>query len=95
VIAIQETTAGATFAIKLQARSRRDAIVGQLGEALKITLTAPPVNGRANEACIAFFADRLRVPRCSVSIVSGWSSRRKIIRVAGVSAQEIRKRLGI
>ena len=95
MIAIQETTAGVTFAIKVQARARRNTIVGELGDALKISLTAPPVEGRANEACIAFFADLLRLPRASVSIVSGQNSRSKVIRVTGISVQEIRNRLGI
>jgi len=95
VIAIQKTPAGVTFAIKVQPRARRNAIVGQLGDALKISLTAPPVDGRANEACVTFFADLLRVQRASISIVSGQNSRNKVIRVAGISAQETRERLGI
>lgn len=95
MIAIQETTAGVTFAIKVQPRARRNAIIGELGEALKVSLTAPPVDGRANEACIAFFADLLRLPRASINIVSGQNSRNKVIRVTGLSVQEIRNRLGI
>lgn len=95
MIAIQETTAGVTFAIKVQPRAPRNVIIGQLGEALKVSLTAPPVDGRANDACIAFFAELLRIPRASISIVSGQNSRNKVIRVAGISVQEIRNRLGI
>lgn len=95
MIAIQETAAGVTFAIKVQPRARRNAIAGELGDALKLALTAPPVDGRANEACIDFLAVVLQVPRSSVSIVSGQSSQRKVIRIVGVSAREIRERLGI
>jgi uncharacterized protein (TIGR00251 family) len=65
-----------------------------MGDALKLSLTTPPVEGRANEACIEFFARLLKLPRSSVTIASGQSSRNKVIRVAGVSAEEVRARLG-
>jgi uncharacterized protein (TIGR00251 family) len=95
MIAVRETTAGVTFRVKVQPRARRNAVVGQLGDALKVALTAPPVEGRANEACIDFFTELLKVPRASITIVSGQSSRNKVIRVAGISAEELRRRLGI
>jgi len=62
-------------------------------DALKVSLTAPPVDGKANEACIEFFANLLKVPRSSVSIAAGQTSRNKVIRVAGLSAAELEKRL--
>ena len=92
---IHNTPDGATFAIKVHPRARKNAITGELGGALKLSLTAPPVEGRANEACIEFLANLLKVPRSSVTIASGQSSRRKVIRVSGVSADEVQKRLGI
>jgi len=64
-----------------------------LGEALKIALTAPPVDGKANDACVEFFADILRVARSSITIVSGQSSRNKVIRVTGITAAQVRERL--
>jgi uncharacterized protein (TIGR00251 family) len=79
----------------VQPRAKRNAIVGELGDALKLNLTAPPVEGRANEACIEFLANLLEVPRSSVSIASGESSRQKVIRVVGLSAEQLRKRLGM
>jgi uncharacterized protein len=82
-----------TFAVKVQPRARRNAIVGELGDALKIALTAPPVDGRANEACIALFAKVLGVARSSISIASGQSSRNKVIRVHGVTPAQLRERL--
>jgi uncharacterized protein (TIGR00251 family) len=94
MIAVQETVAGVTFKVKVQARARRNAIVGQLGDALKVALTAPPVDGRANEACIEFFAELLRLPRSSITIVSGQSSRNKVVRVTGISVEDLRRRLG-
>jgi uncharacterized protein len=95
VIAVHETADGVTFAVKVQPRARRNAIVGELGDALKIALTAPPVDGKANEACVEFFADSLQVPRSSISIVSGQTSRNKVIRVTGITAADVRKRLKI
>jgi len=95
VIAVHETAAGVTFAVKVQPRARRNVVVGELGDALKVALTAPPVDGKANEACVEFFAEALRVSRSSVAIVSGQSSRNKVIRVSGITAAELRKRLNV
>jgi uncharacterized protein (TIGR00251 family) len=95
MIPIRDTPTGATFAVKVHPRARKNAITGELGDALKLALTAPPIHGRANEACIEFFANLLDVPRSSITIASGESSRRKVIRVAGLSADEIRRLSGM
>ena len=95
MISIHDTPAGATFAVKIHPRARKDAITGELEDALKLSLKAPPVGGRANEACIEFLANLLKVPRSSVTIASGQSSHMKVIRVRGVSADEVQKRLEI
>ena len=95
MIPIHESSAGATFAVKVQPHAKKNAITGELGDALKLSLTAPPIEGRANQVCIEFFADLLKVSRSSVTITSGATSRRKVIRVAGLSAEEVRKRLGL
>lgn len=93
VIPIKETSDGISFAVKVQPRSKKTGITGELGDALKLSLTTPPVEGRANEACIAFFANLLSVPRSSVTIASGQSGRNKVIRVADVTAEYMRRRL--
>jgi uncharacterized protein len=93
MIPIRDTTSGATFAIKVHPRAKKDAITGEVGEALKVALTAPPVEGKANEACLRFFADLLRVPRSSVTIAAGESSRNKVIRVHGLNAAQVEERL--
>jgi uncharacterized protein len=93
VIPIRDDASGASFAIKVHPRAKRNAVAGELGDALKLSLTAPPVEGKANQACIEFVAELLRVPRSSVSIAAGESSRQKIIRVAGLSASQVRERL--
>jgi len=92
---IRETAQGVNFAVRVHPRARRNAITGQVGDALKVSLTAPPVEGRANDACIEFFAELLRVPRSSVTIASGQNSRNKVIRVSGVTGQDVRDRLSL
>ena len=92
MIPIRDTPAGATFAVKVQPRARKDAVTGVMGDALKLALTAPPVEGRANQACIEFLAEFLNVPRASVTIVAGQSSRNKVVCVAGRTAVEVEGR---
>jgi hypothetical protein len=74
----------ARAAIKVQPRASRDAVAGRLGEEWKILIHAPPIEGRANDACIAFFARALRVPRSAVRIVAGASGRHKRLEIDGV-----------
>ena len=93
MVALQESSSGVTFAVKVHPRAKKNAISGELGDALKVSLTTPPVDGRANDACIEFFAKLLNVPRSSVTITSGQTSRNKVIRVAGVTGQYVRDRL--
>jgi uncharacterized protein (TIGR00251 family) len=92
VIPIRDTAASATFAIRVHPRARKNAITGVAGDALKLALTAPPVEGKANQACIEFLAEFLNVPRASVTIVAGQSSRNKVVRVAGRTATEVERR---
>ena len=94
VIPIRESADCVTFAIKVHPGANRNAITGEIGDALKVSLTAALEKGRANTACIEFFAKLLKVPRSSVTIASGQTSRSKVIRVAGISAQQARDRLG-
>jgi uncharacterized protein len=93
MIPFHESGSGVTFAVKIHPRARKNGISGEVGDALKVSLTAPPVEGRANEACIEFFAKLLKLPRSSVTIASGQASRNKVIRIAGVSGQYVRAHL--
>jgi|SRR5579859_3672006 len=90
---IQENNTGVSFAVKVHPRAKHDAIVGEIGDALKLALKAPPVEGRANEACIEFFAKLLKVPRSSITIASGATSRLKVVRISGITAAQLRQRL--
>src|SRR5271169_3988516 len=93
MIPIRDTPSGVTFQVKVHPRARKNAITGVVGDALKLSLTTPPVEGRANEACIAFLSEFLNVSRSSVTIAAGESSRQKLIRVAGVRAVQVEERL--
>lgn len=95
MIEIEGSPAGVSFAVKVHPRARKNAITGEVGNALKLSLTTPPIEGRANEACIEFFAKLLKVPRSSVTIASGQTSRNKAIRVTGVTPEYVRDRLAL
>jgi uncharacterized protein (TIGR00251 family) len=93
MIAIREDKDGVAFQVKVHPRAKKNAITGELGDAIKLALTAPPVEGRANDGCIDFFADFLKVPRSSITIAAGTRSRLKTIRIAGITAAYLRERL--
>ena len=95
MISIHESDGGVSFVVKIHPRAKKSEITGELSDALRVSLTAPPIDGKANKACIDFFAKLLKVVRSSVTIASGQSSRRKVIRVAGISAEDVRRRLGL
>jgi len=93
VIPIHDSSGGVTFSVKVHPRAKKNVITGKIGDALKLSLTAPPLEGRANQACIEFFAKLLKVHRSSVTIASGQTSRQKVIRVSGLSVEEVRRRI--
>jgi uncharacterized protein (TIGR00251 family) len=74
-----------TLSIRIQPRASKNEIVAREGGGLKIRLTAPPVDGAANEALVKFLSDTLSIPKSHVEIVSGHTSREKIIRIHGMS----------
>jgi uncharacterized protein (TIGR00251 family) len=79
--------------VAVQPRASRNAVAGLHGGALKLQLTAPPLEGTANEACLRFLADLLGLSRTCLSIVKGTRARHKLIRIADSSIAEIRDRL--
>src|SRR5579871_3755514 len=93
MIPLQETAKGIAFAIKVHPRARKNAITGTVGNALKLALTAPPVEGKANQAVIEFFAELFAIPRSSVTIASGETSRNKVVRVSGIRRAALEQRL--
>ena len=79
------------FAVRVQPRASRTEIVGTHGDALKVRLAAPPVDGAANDALVALLADALAVPRRAVRIVAGASSRPKTVEVDGTTADAVQR----
>jgi uncharacterized protein (TIGR00251 family) len=76
---LKETSQGIVLKVFVQPRSAQNMIAGQHGDALKIKLTAPPVDGAANKMCIQYLAKFLKVPKSALEIISGHSSRTKRI----------------
>ena len=95
MIPVRDTPSGAMFQVKVHPRAKKNAITGEVGDALKLALTAPPLEGRANQACIQFLAEVLNVPRSSVTIAAGETSRTKVIRVRGLAAAQVEARLKV
>mgnify|MGYP003622958742 CR=1 FL=1 len=83
----------ARLTVKVHPRARRSGITGRLGDAWKLSLAAPPVDGKANEECVRFFAEWAGVPRCRVRIVTGLTSRVKVVEIEGVPQDELERRL--
>jgi uncharacterized protein len=93
VIPIHDHPLGATFSVRVQPRASRTAITGTVGDNLKLSLSAPALEGRANVALGEFFSGIFSVPRSSVQVVAGERSRNKVIRVAGRTAAELQQML--
>lgn len=94
---IRETAEGVTLAVRAQPGAKKTAITGVYGEGdtaqLKIALHAPPIEGRANEALVAFLADYFSLPRRDVLLVSGQLSRSKVFLLRGLAPARARESL--
>jgi len=83
----------ARLTVKVHPRARRSAFAGRLGDAWKLDLAAPPVDGKANEECVRYLAGWAGVPRSRVRIVTGATSRRKVVEIEGMAQAEAEARL--
>lgn len=86
---VREEENAVLFKVRVQPRAAKNQLAGMFEDALRLRLTAPPVDGEANEACRVFLAQLLSVPRSRVDIVSGHTGRNKVIRVAGAKRENI------
>jgi uncharacterized protein (TIGR00251 family) len=82
-----------TLTLHIQPGAKKTEVTGLYGDALKIRLAAPPVDGKANAALIEFVVDRLGVAKSAVSLKSGQTSRRKVLEVIAVSAGDAQRLL--
>jgi uncharacterized protein (TIGR00251 family) len=94
---LREVAGGVTLAVRAQPGAKKTTIVGVYGEGdtaqLKIAVQAPPVEGRANDALVAFLAETFSTPKRSIELVSGALSRSKVFLLTGVSIQQARSKL--
>ncbi len=87
--AVRESNGVVTLAVKVVPRASKNQIAGMEGDAVKIRLNAPPVEGKANDALVKFLAEVLGVSRAQIEIVTGHTSRHKVVRVRGVTARQM------
>jgi len=90
---VHQSGKGVIITVQVVPRAAKDAVQGLHGDALKIRLHAPPVDGKANEALISFLSEKFNIPKSNIALKSGLNQRRKIIAVNGISLAEIEKRL--
>lgn len=90
---LKETAEGVIITVKALPHSARAGVRGVDGGALKVAVTAPPEKGKANEAVLAVLAKFLAVPRSSLELLTGDSSRNKRVLVKGMSAEDVKKRV--
>uniref|UniRef100_Q01Y90 UPF0235 protein Acid_4414 n=1 Tax=Solibacter usitatus (strain Ellin6076) TaxID=234267 RepID=Q01Y90_SOLUE len=83
----------ARLTVRVHPRARRSEITGRLGDAWKLALAAPPVDGKANDECVRFLAGWAGVPRSRVRIVTGLTSRIKVVEIEGVPQEDLERRL--
>lgn len=88
-LSVREEGGRVRFSVRVQPRASRDEVSGVHGDALKIRLAAPPVDGAANDALVNFLSTLFVVPRRAVRILAGESSRSKLIEIDGVTARAI------
>jgi uncharacterized protein len=92
---ITSVPTGIHLRLRIQPRASRTELAGIHGDALRVRLSAPPVNGAANQALIRFLADLLSVPRSAVQVIAGESSRSKVVAVSGIGSEQAARRLGL
>jgi uncharacterized protein (TIGR00251 family) len=90
---IKETAKGLLLPVRAVPRASKNEIQGVHGDALKIRLQAPPVEGKANQALIRFLSDALDLPRARISVASGETGRNKTILINGLTAEQLKERL--
>jgi len=89
MLEVQEREGAVSFLVRVQPRTSKDEIGGEIGGALKVRLQAPAVEDRANEALVEFLAQLLKRPKSAVRILSGERSRTKRVEIRGVTRQQI------
>ena len=93
MLTLRQSGADVLLSVAVQPRASRNMVAGLHGDALKLLLTAPPVDGAANAACLRFLAELLDVSRARLSIIKGAKARQKLIRISAMSVDTLHHRL--
>ena len=88
-VTISPHAEGATLAVRVQPKAKRNAVLGEQAGALKVSVTAPPEDGRANEAVLAMLRETYGLSRSQVALLSGQTNRNKVVLVRGVTPQQL------
>ena len=88
---MDKTKARARFTVKVHPRAKKTELADKVGDTYKLRLAAPPVDGKANEACVHFFAQRFGVAQSAVRIVQGLSSRMKVVEIEGADSAQVER----
>ncbi|MDD3363847.1 MAG: DUF167 domain-containing protein [Syntrophomonas sp.] len=95
MLRVGEVVGGVRLEVRVQPRSSRNQVVGEQAGALKVKLTAPPVDGEANAALIGFLSGYLKIPRKDINLIKGETSRNKIVEIMGISPEELRSKMNV
>ena len=90
---LKEDAEGITLRVRIQPGASRDQIVGVVEGALRLRITAPPVEGAANKQCIKFLAKKLHIAKSKIALLKGEHARKKVLRMSGVSTADLKKLL--
>jgi uncharacterized protein (TIGR00251 family) len=93
ILTLRDAPGGCSLSVRVHPGAKQNAITGTHDGSLKISLTTPPTDGRANAALIAFLSDRLNIPRAHIELLTGATSRSKTLRIAGLPSAEVEARL--
>jgi len=93
MLQVSNVSGGVRFEVRVQPRSSRNQIVGEQSGALKVKLTAPPVDGEANASLLIFLAGYFGIPRKDITLLRGESSRTKLVEIKGLSAEGLMKKI--
>lgn len=88
---VGRTASGVRITVRVQPRSSVTEVTGVVGDTLRVRLTAPPVDGAANEALVELLSRTFEIPRRSITIVSGAGSRTKVVELVGVTEERVRQ----
>jgi uncharacterized protein (TIGR00251 family) len=86
---VQSHAEGATLPLRVQPKAKRSAVLGEQAGALKVSVTAPPEDGRANDAVLALLREAFGLSRSQLALLSGQTNRNKVVLVRGLTAQQL------